>query len=104
MADNWQTLLATPPPPLSFPEHRNVTPLVLDPQCPQHCSGRHEVEANLVCGACRGVPYRLVAHGRREDPAHLFYSYEPANGAAPLASSERPVCPRCRGELRRAWR
>jgi hypothetical protein len=71
------------------------------PRCPEHCA-RHEVDADLVCPACGGASYRLIAHEHAEgEGGHHFYSTEPVNSAPALERRQPPRCHRCGGSLNR---
>ena len=76
---------------------RLAVPLVRTPTCPDHCSGKHHVEALLACTVCEAPAFRLVAHEWAHADGMYFYSTEPMNGMPAGAT----VCPRCEAPLTR---
>lgn len=67
-------------------------PRVTKPQCPEHCSGRHQTDGVMQCPHCKVPAYRVVLHEWFHMEGHYFNSMEPMNGAAAVARSETPVC------------
>ena len=82
------------------PVPRNSTPHVRKPQCPQDCSGRHEVDSTLQCESCRADAYVDVAHEYRVNPGVNFHALQTMNGAPVLMSAHMP-CPVCGGMFRK---
>ena len=77
---------------------RLSVPLVRNPSCEAHCSGRHHTEATIKCPRCGTDAYRVVAHEWVHSEAHYFYTTEPMNGAPPGLTT----CPSCRHGLKRS--
>ena len=101
MPDTWHEIHGRPVPAAPLPTRVVGLPYIRTPTCPEHCSGRHEVEADLACPSCRDVAYRLVAHEYAGNEGHYFYTCAPIGGEPESQPRTRPLCPDCGTGLRR---
>lgn len=94
-----------PPTPLGrFPAVPKLSvPRVLNPQCPEHCSGKHTVDGFLMCPHCLVPAYQVIAHEWFHQEGHNWFKLEPMNGSRPLTSPETPLC-NCGRRMQRRWR
>ena len=92
----WQRIYADGLPGLP-PVSRFETPLVRNPECPQHCA-RHHVEDVIGCPKGHGGAFHAMAHEWPWSEGHYWYSYDPVNGATRLT---RAICIDCGAAMTR---
>lgn len=73
---------------------RLEVPRVPNPKCPDHCSGRHEVDRMLVCPKCKAQCYRVINHEWFHQDGHWFHSVEPTGSGVDL-KGRQPFCGSC---------
>ncbi len=89
--------------PFSPKPNRLVTPLILNPTCPEHCSGRHEIDGVVQCPHCQVPAYKVVLHAWPHTSGQYWNSLAPMNGAPPVTGSTTPTC-NCGREMVRVWK
>ena len=97
---SWEDIYGGRIPDTLPPVPRNSTPIVLNPECPRDCSGRHSIDAILTCRSCGAAAYKDTAHEYRVNPGVNFHRLETMNGAPVLMSAHMP-CPVCGGQFRK---
>lgn len=97
---SWEDIYGGPLP-LSLPPVPRVdTPFVREPQCPEHCSGRHGVDAVLTCESCGVAAYQDWWHEWPGRAGINWHALKQVNGAPRLYSAHMP-CPVCGGQFRK---
>lgn len=91
----WDEIYKSPPtsplpsvPPLSVPR-------VGTPTCPEHCSGRHEVEDTLRCPRCDVDTHRLIAHEWFHADGQFFYTLARIGSDPAPTPTSKPTCDHC---------
>mgnify|MGYP001592814976 CR=1 FL=1 len=104
--EKWNEIYGpTPPVPLGrFPAVPRIsTPRIINPTCPEHCTGKHSVDGQIMCRHCRVPAYNVVAHEWFHQEGHNWNALEPMNGSRQLNPGERiPLC-QCGREMQRLW-
>ena len=90
------------PPVLALPARPVSAPVVTAPTCPEHCSGRHQVDGVIACAHCGGEKYQVVLHEWPHSAGHSWTGLVPMNGAPPKRDAKDLVC--CGQPMRRVWR
>lgn len=100
---SWQDIYGGPLP-TGLPAAPTVTyPHVPDPKCPDHCSGRHEVDGQVVCDHCRTPAYLVWMHEWPGRSGIYWSGLQPVNGMPPYVKGTMTnvTCVACGKPLRR---
>jgi len=60
-----------------------------------------EIEAELQCPSCHGIPYQIFRKQAYEGSPVYVHEIRPVSGSPPVVDFRRIACPRCGMELRR---
>ena len=93
----WQEVYGSQLPDSMPPVPKVNVPYVAAPQCPEHCSGRHDCDAVIVCERCLVPVYYVWHHEWLGRVGINFTSLRPANGMPPYRKDIQ--CPVCEGVL-----
>ena len=86
----WEQIYATRPVYAPVTPRLDV-PRVPKPRCPEHCSGKHDMEGTVYCPHCKVPAYQVRAHEWNHQEGHYFYELVPMNGSPP-SNGKTPVC------------
>jgi len=78
-------------------------PYIPNPSCPEHCSGRHEHDGDVVCEHCKVPGYQVWQHEWKGRAGIYFSVLQPVNGMPPYVKGQMTnvTCIACGNRMRR---
>ena len=95
----WQEVYGGQLPDTMPPAPKVSVPYVAEPQCPEHCSGRHDCDGIMACERCQVPAYYIWQHEWAGRHGIYFSLLQPVNGMPPYRKNM--PCPMCGSALRR---